>query len=69
MEGEVLKHYEERIVLIHRRYWSHDKRVRIDYDLRLDHGDKSLKKWFENCIGRVTKPSGIAGILKNIVDC
>lgn len=37
VQDEVLTHFEERMILIERRYWSHDKRVRID--LRLDHGD------------------------------
>lgn len=38
VDAEVLDFYKERIWLIHRRYWSHAKRERIDYELRSDPG-------------------------------
>lgn len=41
VEDDILKHYEERIILINRRYWSHSKVVRKDYGLRLELGDNT----------------------------
>jgi Restriction endonuclease len=39
VEEEILKHYLERIALIDRRYWSHKKGVRIDYELRHEYAE------------------------------
>lgn len=33
---EVIKHYKERVKLLHARYWAHPKRIRRDYGLRHD---------------------------------
>lgn len=43
IEGEILKTYYKRLVLLEDRYWSHSKRVRIEYGLRHDVMDYSMQ--------------------------
>lgn len=43
IEGEILKTYHKRLVLIEDRYWAHSKIVRIKYGLRHDIMDWSMR--------------------------
>ncbi len=43
IESEILKTYYRRLLLIEDRYWSHSKKIRIEYGLRHDIGDFSMR--------------------------
>lgn len=42
VQSEILKSYKKRLILIEHRYWSHDKKIRIKYDLRGEIWDYSI---------------------------
>ncbi|MDO0947098.1 MULTISPECIES: restriction endonuclease [Chromohalobacter] len=43
IEAEILKTYYKRLVLLEDRYWSHSKNIRIEYGLRHDIIDQSMR--------------------------
>ncbi|WP_241285469.1 restriction endonuclease [Chryseobacterium arthrosphaerae] len=46
IEQDILIHFQDRINLIRRRYMSHGKRIREQYDLKLQHGDRDYSVFF-----------------------
>ncbi|GAA0689986.1 hypothetical protein GCM10009104_15710 [Marinobacterium maritimum] len=68
VESEILKAYKERLGIIEDRYWSHAKRVRIEYGLRHDFMDFSGHFTGQELLATARSAIMLAGVRKYPID-